>query len=293
MDAIVKASLYIGTVLLVGAGGYVHFVVRPTKVSRTLLIAVLLGLGLIVVGSILNLTLTVMNALGSRFDTAFLWKYATNTQHGKMTFIRLGLAVLLVPLALITRWRLIPRWRWLGSFLFSLAALGFLATFSILSHAAVMDGTLPFFADLIHFSAASLWIGAVMFSAFSSWKSGLEPHQLQTHLKRVSTIALVSVLLLVSTGIYTSLIHIKMFTSFVPTKPFAPLFETGYGRILLVKVAVFSLVFILAALNRWYFMPNLLAKRVAFQRVLLVEVFLLVTVLVITGLLTVTALPHE
>jgi copper resistance protein D len=284
MDAIVKASLYMGTVLLVGAGGYVHFVARPTSVSRRLLMAVLLGLVLISVGSIFNLTLTVMNALGSRFDTAFLWDYATSTQHGKMTFIRLGLAVLLVPLVFFSRQRIV-------SVLFSLAALGFLATFSILSHATVMDGTLPFFADLIHFSAASLWVGAVLFSAFSA--TGLEPQSLQKQMKRVSTIALVSVLLLVATGIYTSLIHIKMFSRFFHFETLTPLFETSYGRILLVKVAVFSLALLLAALNRWYFMPNLLARSTSFRRVLLGEALLLVVVLCLTGILTMSPLPHD
>jgi copper resistance protein D len=280
MDAIVKASLYIGTILLVGAGSYVHFinphfVTRPMRVSRILISAVLTGLGLIMVGSILSLTLTVMNALGARFNAAFVWEYATSTQHGSVTFVRLALALLLVPLVLVLRW---PKVRVV---LFSLAGLGFLATFSILSHATSMNGTPAFFADLIHFSSASLWLGAVVFSVFHKiWR---QP-EFETVMKRVSSLALLSVVLLVSTGIYSSLIHIKTF---------ALLFGTEYGRVLLVKVSVFSLVLVLAAFNRWYFMPKLLARRVAFQRILIVEVCLLVTVLVVTGLLTVSPVPHD
>jgi copper resistance protein D len=289
MDAIVKASLYIGTILLVGAGGYVHFInphiaTRSTSVSRRLFVAMLLGLAVVIAGSILNLTLTVMTALGSRFDTPFLWQYATHTQHGKMTFIRLGLAGLLVPLSLVTKWK------WVSKLLFSLAALGFLATFSVLSHAAVMDGSLPFFADLIHFSAASLWVGAVVFSVLTKvWQRP----QFESVMKRVSTTALVCVALLVSTGIYTSLIHIKMFKSFVQIETFAPLLGTNYGRILIVKVILFSLILFLAALNRWYFMPKLLVRSDNFRRVLWLEVMVLLAVLCVTGLLTMSALPHD
>ncbi len=279
MDAIIKASLYLGTILLVGAGGYVHFVTRhfvarPNKVSGLLRSSVLAGFALIVVGSIFNLAMTVTNVLG-RFDAAFVWEYALSTQHGRVTFVRLGIALLLIPLAFVTKWRQFSK------VLFSLAALGFLATFSILSHATVMDGTLPFFADLIHFACASLWLGAVLFSVLNKvWNQA----HFETIMQRVSNIALVSVVLLIGTGIYTSLVHIKTF---------ALLFATEYGRVLIIKVSVFAFILVLAAFNRWYFMPQLLAKKGAFQKVLITEVFLLFAVLAVTGLLTMTALPHD
>jgi putative copper export protein len=274
MDAVVKASLYIGTVLLVGAGGYRYFVASSSHRSWVLCVSVATGLVLVVSGSVSNVILTVMNVLG-RFDAGFIWEYAVSTQHGQVTFIRLGLALLLVPFVLLNVWgRML-------SVLFSIVGLGFLSTFSLLSHATVMDGTLAFFADLVHFACASLWVGAVLFSVSSKvWK---QPN-FEMVIKRVSTLALVCVTLLVATGIYTSLIHINTF---------ALLFGTEYGRVLLVKVGIFSLILLLAALNRWYFMPQLLARQAAFQKVLLVEVVLLLVVLVVTGLLTVSPLPHD
>jgi copper resistance protein D len=274
MDALIKANLYIGTILLVGAGGYRYFVARSVGRTRALLIAALIGFVLVSLGSMANLALTVMNVLG-RFDPSFIWQYATHTQHGRMTFLRLGLAALLIPLLTLSRWPNIQ------PVLFSLAGLGYLATFSALSHATTMEGAPAFFADLIHFSCASLWVGAVLFSVVHKIWTQL---QFETVMKRVSSLALISVALLVSTGIYSSLIHIKSF---------ALLFGTEYGRVLLVKVSVFTLILILAVFNRWYFMPSLLTKRVSFQRVLMVEVFLLVLVLVLTGLLTVSPVPHD
>jgi copper resistance protein D len=274
VDAVVKASLYIGTVLLVGAGGYQYFVTRANKVSKALQISVMIGFLLVASGSVANLVLTIMNVLG-RFDTRFIWEYATHTQHGKMTFIRLGLALLLVPLVLVTKWRQPV------TVLFSLASLSFLATFSALSHATTMEGTPAFITDLIHLSCASLWVGAITFSVLNKvWNKT----NFEVLMKRVSTLALICVVLLISTGIYASLIHMKSF---------ALLFTTEYGRVLVVKVSLFSLTFVLAALNRWYFMPQLLARKVAFQKVLITEVFLLFAVIIITGLLTVSALPHD
>jgi putative copper export protein len=274
MDAFIKASLYLGTILLVGAGGYRFFVARSMKRSRVLLVASRIGFLLLSLGSVANLAQTVTNVLG-RVDINFIWQYATSTQHGRMIFVRLGLAVILIPLVTLSRW---PKTR---AVLYSLAGLGLLTTFSALSHATTMQGTPALFADLIHFSSATLWLGAVLFSVLHRvWNLP----EFETVMKRVSSLALISVGLLVSTGIYASLIHIKTF---------ALLFGTEYGRVLLVKIGVFSIILVLAALNRWYFMPMLLAKRESFRRVLLLEVCLLVAVLLITGLLTVSPIPHE
>jgi putative copper export protein len=274
MDAVVKASLYLGTVLLVGAGGYKYVIARSTKVFRALLVSVVIGFLLLCVGSVINLALTLVNVLG-RFDLNFFWQYATNTQHGRMTFIRLALALLLLPFILI------PKWRRPLTVFFSLASLGLLGTFSALSHSATMAGTPAFITDLVHLSSATLWTGAILFSVLSRiWRDA----HFETSMKRISSTALICVALLVGTGIYASQIHLQSFDSLV---------STTYGRVLLIKLGIFSLVLLFAALNRWYIMPQLLVRKNAFQKVLVVETFLLLTVLVITGLLTVSELPHD
>ncbi len=274
MNAVVKASLYMGTVLVVGAGGYRYFITRSEKRSRILLLSVITGFLLLALSSIANLALTVTSVLG-RVDAAFIWQYATNTQHGRMTFLRLGLSLLLVPIIFISKWRQ-PL-----TIVYSFTALGLLSTFSALSHATTMQGTPAFITDLIHISSASLWVGAITFSVLDrAWQSP----EFDFTMKRVSSTALVCVLLLVSTGVYTSLIHVKSLEA---------LFSTGYGRVLLLKVGLFSFVLGLAAFNRWYFLPRLLARKNTFQKVLVAEVILLFLVLALTGLLTVSPLPHE
>ncbi|MGL4608635.1 MAG: copper resistance D family protein [Trueperaceae bacterium] len=273
MDSVIKACLYIGTVLFIGAGAYRFFVVRSSP-SRILQISILFGFALLLLGSVASLAQTVTNVLG-RFDPTFIWRYANATQHGSMTFLRLGLAVMLLLLFLMSRWHN------LRGVLFSLTGLGFLYTFSVLSHASTMRGLPATVADLIHLAAATVWVSAVLFSVLhKNWTTtGFE-----ITIKRVSSLALVCVALLVGTGIYTTLTHLETWTL---------LFSTKYGRVLLLKLGVFSLVLVLAALNRWYFMPRLLERSTLFHYALLAESLLLILVLLITGLLTVSPLPHE
>jgi copper resistance protein D len=272
MYAAVKASLYFGVVLLVGAGWY-RFLISPEQTPK---ISRYVGIGflLIFVASISNILLTIESVLG-RLELSFIWDYATNTQHGRMTFLRLGLGILLVGLTLFARRHFIV------TALYSLLAIGFLCTISILSHTANMGRPAALLSDLIHICSATLWVGAILFSVLTRvWQTA----HFETIVKRISNVALVSVLLLVTTGIYASFIHIQRFEG---------LFNTFYGRTLLVKLAFFALALTLATINRWYFMPRLLEKKNSFANVLVIEVALLVSVLAITGVLTVGPLPHD
>jgi putative copper export protein len=273
MDATVKASLYVGTVLLIGAGVYRSFinVFESPPPLRWLLLT---GFILVVTSSLANLTLTVMNVLG-RFDPAFTWQYATNTRHGTMTFIRLGLASLLLVLMVLTRWKTVQ------GILVGLASLGFLYTLSSISHPASM-GRLPLLADFLHITAASLWAGAVIYSAvLPVWSKA----DFSTMIRRVSSLGLTSVVLLVATGIYIIVVHLQFTTT--------ALLSTTYERILLAKLLIVVVILMLSAINRWYFIPRLETTARGFRRTLLVEATLLLTVLVTTGVLTVTPLPHE
>lgn len=274
MDAVVKASLYIGTILLVGAGVYTFLLARPVPAPTRLRWLMLVGFFLVVIGSVANLVLTIENVLG-RFDPAFTWEYATSTRHGTMTFFRLALALLLVLLTLFVRWRGVQ------TILFALVGLGFLFTFSGISHPASM-GRMPLVADYLHITAASLWAGAVIYSAFLPvWSNA----NLGAMIRRVSSLGLISVALLVATGVYIIVIHLRLTTT--------ALLSTTYERILLLKLGIVSVILVLSAINRWYFVPRLSATNHGFRRTLITEATLLLAVLVTTGVLTVTPLPHE
>lgn len=264
-DALLKTCLYLGTLAFLGPGIYQHFVAsfKPARRYPWLTVA---GFLLVVLGSLLTLSLPAFNMLG-RFDLAFVWKYANATWHGQMSYLRLGLALVLLVLLLG------PKWRG-NTLVFSLTSLGFFASFAALSHAAMTHGTLSLVADLVHMTAATLWISAVAFSVFST----VTPESIQ----RVSALGLLSVSLLIGTGLYTGLMQVNNLSQLV---------GSGYGQLLLLKLAVFTGILFLAALNRWYFMPKLLERKANFRRVLGVEASLLVLVFLVTGMLSTMAPP--
>jgi putative copper export protein len=268
-DTIIKTCLYVGTLAFVGPGVYQHFVMLTSDADtseRRYPWLTLIGFLLVVGGSLVTLVLPAYTILG-RFDLAFVWKYANATWHGQMISLRLAFALFLLVVLLS------PKWRGKAT-VFSLVALGFFATFAALSHAAMTHGTLALAADLVHMTAATLWVSAVGFSVVSK----VTPERIQ----RVSGLGLLSVCLLLATGIYATLLQATSFSFFM---------NSSYGQVLMLKLGVFTAILFLAALNKWYFMPKLMGRRANFRRVLGVEAVLLVLVFLLTGILSTVAPP--
>ena len=194
MVALVKASLLLGAVLLLGAGVFGRFVapeLRPYgEVKGRLRLGTIVGAVVLLVGSAVDVTQTVHNALG-RYDAAFLVEYLRFTRHGNATLVRFGLVIVVALLTL--RWTrpnaaVIPSSRRTTNHALYLSlSLGLLATFSWTSHAAAMGGAPPLLADLSHFSAASAWPGAVFYLALVPWQ-GEQPVNLHKALRRVSAL---------------------------------------------------------------------------------------------------------
>jgi putative copper export protein len=273
MDALLKTSAYLGALLLLGAGLY-RFVLAPDAGGRPLRRLALLGAALLAFGSLGDLVWTLIRLTG-RFDPGLTLEYTLTTRHGRWVLARVALAALLVWLVRTPR-----------PWLFGLTGAGVLASFSVLSHGAVMHGTPALLADFGHLVAATLWGGAVLFAALN-WRE-LGTQRLAV-LGRVSRIGLWSVALLVATGIYASTLHIERPEVLVTTR---------YGASLLGKVALVGLTLALAALNRWHFLPRLraggsAALRHRFGTVLLIEAGLLLAIFTVTGVLTTSPLPHD
>ena len=280
MDAAVKGLLYLGIILLVGAGLFTRFI-GPEMVGtrRRLVVGAFVGAGLVVVGSVLNIVITLLNVLG-RFDGGFFWAYVQTTNHGHATVVRLVLVAALLGLT----WAKLPSR--LGNAIFLLTSLGLLFTFSFISHNAAMGGLLPLFADLGHFVGACAWAGAVLYTAFAPrWQDAAARPGLSVAVERVSSLGLASVALLFATGLYSSLLHIGQPSALV---------ETVYGRVLVVKVALVLVILSIAAANRWYFLPALrkTSPGPGFVRMFRLEALLLILVLGITGILTTSPMPH-
>ena len=94
MLALVKASLLLGAVLLLGAGVLGRFVAPELRqeVSTQLRVGAAVGAVVLLVGSAVDITQTVNNAIG-RYDAVFLIEYLRFTRHGNAVLIRLALVL--------------------------------------------------------------------------------------------------------------------------------------------------------------------------------------------------------
>lgn len=286
IDAAFRTALYLGAVLLLGAGVFRRFVgpELALQMRRTLRFGTIFGALLLIFSSIGDVIWRITALLG-RFDGGFILEYTLATHHGRATLVRLGLVIVVLVSSLKRRQNL----EWLSGGLFALSALGMLGTFSFLSHAATLHGPPALLADLMHFSAATLWGGAVFYVSLSpAWQH--EPTDepadevLVTTMKRVSSLGLFCVLLLAATGLYATLLHLG--------QP-AQLVTTPYGLALTVKLALVGIILGIAALNRWWFLPALhRGETRRLGQMLKLEAFILIVVFAATGLLTTRAPPH-
>lgn len=281
MDALLKSALYLGAVLLLGAGVFRRFVGPPLapQMPRTLRFGTVSGALLLVFSSVAEVMWRVTQLIG-RFDGAFILEYTLTTRHGHATVGRLLLVAFVLVLGLIAR-----RLTRIDNWLFALFGLGILGTFSFLSHAATLHGPPALLADLAHFTAATLWGGAVFYVSLSpAWRREVADEGPVRTMKRLSSLGLACVFVLAATGIYATLLHLE--------QP-AQLVTTSYGLALTVKLALVSVILGIAALNRWWFLPALQrGQRRGLGQLLRLEALLLIAVFAATGLLTTRAPPH-
>lgn len=285
--ALTKSLLYLGAVLLVGAGVFAGLVAArtapgasPLLPRRTLRLGALAGAALLLAASAVDVALTLRGVLGY-VDAELIGRYLRGTRHGAATLVRTGLTVALAALLLAGA----PRRR-LGGWLVGALGLGLLATFSWISHAAAMGGTPPLLADLAHFAAAAAWGGSVLYLALSpAWSEGAARPALVATLRRVSRVGLIAVAALFATGVYATLTHLQDPARFV---------ASPYGFALYAKLALVLAIVGVAAFNRLSLLPAFLRGGAPgrFRTVLRAEALLLVAVFVATGVLTTSALPH-
>jgi len=296
MAALVKGLLYLASILLLGAGVTGRFVLPAppdAALTRRLRWGALAGAAVLMIASALDVLLTLQGILGF-VDAPLVQGYLANTRHGRAVLVRL---VLVVAVTLLTL-RLTGRQaadegagtrgkgaRLATDCLLVLAGVALLGTFSWTSHAAAMGGTPPLLADLIHFAAAGAWAGPLVFLALHpNW--GEHRPALTAAFGRVSRIGMASVLALFATGTYTALIHMQDPARFV-TSP--------YGLALGAKLVAVLAIVTIAALNRFVLLPRFLRGGAAagLRRAIRWEAGLLVVVLLLTGALTTSALPHD
>ena len=154
-----------------------------------------------------------------------------------------------------------------------LISLGAAAAWSARSHGASLEGAFGAAVDFVHLSAGGIWAGALVIVTVHLWRTrgGGSSAPIVAGYARL---ALALVVLLAVAGIASA-------SLLVPT--WGDLWSTGYGRLLLVKTALFFLAVALAAASRlsWLRRGRMRVLRLSIST----EAAVVIAVLVVAGLL--------
>jgi putative copper export protein/mono/diheme cytochrome c family protein len=184
---------------------------------------------------------------------------ALHTRYGNTVLARLGLVLVATLLAL-------PSGRtakWARYLTLVVAALA-LSLQGLIGHAGATGGTIGdglVLSESLHLLAAAIWLGALLPLGFSL--RTLPPDQAAAVCERFSPIGLACVLVLAGTGFCQGLELIGSLPA---------LFGTPYGHVALLKITLFLVALVLAALNRLWLTDRLGAGATAARRHLLVSV---------------------
>jgi putative copper resistance protein D len=196
--------------------------------------------------------------LAGVISEGILWTVLSGTDFGYDWMVRLALTVLLVGVLYPFDFtELVTSHRRRGAAV-ALAA-GLVGTLAFAGHAGAgsgIEGAIHLTSDILHLVAAAAWIGSLLPLAVllgAAHLTGDEPSKAIacTATLRFSALGMVTVGTLVATGIVNS----WELAGSVPA-----LFGTDYGRLLLVKVALFLVMLSIAAVNRLHLTPRLVQR---------------------------------
>ena len=142
-------------------------------------------------------------------------------------------------------------------------------------------GVVPAVIDWLHLFAAAAWLGGLAQVALAEGSIPIAVAQ------RVRTVATVSLAVVVPAGVYGALLHVHTWQMLV---------DTPYGRTLMLKVALATVLIALGAANHFRHVPAIArgepgaAARLA--RTVRVELALAAVVLLCSALLGVLPMPH-
>jgi len=276
-EHIVRWLYFICLALLTGGLGFRLFVLRgaatPAAERRFYFLT---GAGVIAVlqVGIVAFLLRAQDALQLPF-TGFLYgdlsPFAHATRFGQ-AFVAMELGFALVAALLFLSWLTERRVLLWVAFLLS---LGLGSGLSLASHQADDRGWLPSFADWVHLSAASLWIGGLLSLGLVVWT---DRELRRTAFWRFSELAGPLVALVVAAGVYMSFKRVPALDD---------LWQVGYGQVLLVKLGLVSLALSWGAFHHFVVRPRLDRPAVArrLSRSLLGEATVAVSILLLAAIL--------
>ncbi len=222
----------------------------------TLLVLVLANIG-VIAGQILSGN----GQWSSAFSPSLLWQLASTGRFGAFWSLREICAIIVLLLALyvlLFKERPAAINNVLPSVNLLLGAIIFIAM-SISGHASVVTSNFQTYAILVdwfHLMAAALWVGSILYIA-TTYLPVLQRRPLPERVYSLSTtlpyyarLAIVGIVILAVTGIFSSEVHLTSGQQ---------LYDTAYGRTLIIK-SVLVVVLLLTSISHLFFLRPRLAK---------------------------------
>lgn len=265
---LLRWTVYLGSIVLIGSVVLMSLITRADELDERSRRVVWGAWLLATVGSAVSLFYYGSNATGAGFYSPSLIGQTMQTMYGQMTSLRLLLlACLAVAISLC---RQISQSRWTAIVL--TASVLIILTFSLSGHAFVQSpAALSVLIDIVHLTAASVWIGGVVMLGIGG-KSWYLNHDGRA-IRRFSRLAGWCVSTVVVSGVAQAWLMMGSFGA---------LFDTAYGRTLLVKTSAVLMVIALGLLLRVTIRSRGAAS---VKRIVGVETIIGIVIIAITSLL--------
>jgi copper transport protein len=246
--AIARFGSFAALTVLIGGAAFLAWVWRRGRNDRRARRLVWTGWGAAIGFTLLAFALEGPYGGGLDLVKAFepsIWSDVFSTRYGRVLIARVVLLLIAIPLLM----RLLPKrgpeiehplprwWPWAAAVL----GLAISATPGLAGHAStgpLVSIAVP--ADTLHIYGVGLWFGGLVI-LFAAFLPRSDEASLRDVVPRYSAYALVSMGVIVATGV---------FQAFRQIDRFGALLDTDYGRILLVKLGFFLLLMVAAAVSR-------------------------------------------
>jgi putative copper export protein/methionine-rich copper-binding protein CopC/mono/diheme cytochrome c family protein len=267
-DSTLRWFELLAAVTITGALVFYVFIARPSalflkasEIEQVEKTALMLATDLIVIAA----PVLILSAIGQLLLLADrlggpsrLGDILFNTRSGELWLSRIGLSLALLllfaPALFSTTYRTGGRAA-LVVVVGLAGSLGLLMTYSLGSHAGTGGG--QFWAvgsDFVHFLATAAWLGAMLQLPLLFWwtRGRLDSTKrflyLANAFDRYAWLAVISLTLLIGTGVFNGFVQL-------PNRP--ALWDTTYGRVLIVKLALILPLLGVAGLNAIFLAPRL------------------------------------
>ena len=176
--------------------------------------------------------------------------FITKTKYGRFTILRTAFLTGIIMVSFVAVMK-DQKWTTYSGALFSFLLLVVIAMSG--HQGAKGYFNLPFFLDVLHLVAVSLWIGGLFFirplmSALNKGACVETWGNFTSLINRFSQVATFCVFIAAITGISLAYFNIKSMTI---------LTQTDYGNVLLIKLLLVGIIMIIGALNKFLVIPNL------------------------------------